>query len=146
MSDTDVLLMSLVSFVGLNRIWNKHLWTLYLVYWFLELFPTLPSSTHLNLPIPHYSRPEKTCSALLQKQVINNSSYFYNTFVLSLRLMLQRWIIYIFQFISYLRLCFLSSLTLSVPCFSESCIEITIKLNFYFHTSSWCLKRFYEGL
>ena len=30
-----------------------------------------------------------------------------------------------------------------VPCISESCIEIKIKLNFHFHTS---LKRFYEGL
>ena len=37
-------------------------------------------------------------------------------------------------------------LTLSVPCFSESCIEIKIKLNFYFHISLWCLKRFYKGL
>ena len=26
-------------------------------------------------------------------------------------------------------------LTFNVPCFSESCIEIKIKLNFYFHTS-----------
>ena len=24
--------------------------------------------------------------------------------------------------------------------------EIKIELNFYFHTSLWCLKRFYEGL
>ena len=31
-------------------------------------------------------------------------------------------------------------------CISESCIEIEIKLNFYFHTSLWCLKRFCEGL
>ena len=37
-------------------------------------------------------------------------------------------------------------LTLPVLCISESCIEIKIKLNFYFHTSLWCLKRFYEGL
>ena len=38
------------------------------------------------------------------------------------------------------------SLTLTVPCISESCIEIKIKLNCYFHTPLWCLKRFYEGL
>ena len=38
------------------------------------------------------------------------------------------------------------TLTLPVPCISESCIWITIKLNFYFHPSLWCLKRFYEGL
>ena len=38
------------------------------------------------------------------------------------------------------------TLTLPVPCISESCIEIKINLNFYFHTSLWCLKRFYEGL
>ena len=31
-------------------------------------------------------------------------------------------------------------LTLPVPCISESCIEIKIKLNFYFRTSLWCLK------
>ena len=37
-------------------------------------------------------------------------------------------------------------LTLPAPCISESCTEIKIKLNFYFHTSLWCLKRFYEGL
>ena len=37
-------------------------------------------------------------------------------------------------------------LTLNVPCISESCIEMKIKLNFCFHTSLWCLKRFYEGL
>ena len=37
-------------------------------------------------------------------------------------------------------------LTLPVPCISESCIEIKIKLNFYFYTSFWCLKRFCERL
>ena len=37
-------------------------------------------------------------------------------------------------------------LTLNVPCISESCIEIKIKLNLYFHTFLWCLKRFYEDL
>ena len=36
------------------------------------------------------------------------------------------------------------SLTLPVPCISESCIKI-INLNFYFRTSLWWLKRFYEG-
>ena len=39
-----------------------------------------------------------------------------------------------------------SDLTLNVPCISESCVEIKINLNFYFHASLWCLKRFYEGL
>ena len=33
-------------------------------------------------------------------------------------------------------------LSLPVPCISESCIKIKIKLNFYFDTSLWCLKRF----
>ena len=28
----------------------------------------------------------------------------------------------------------------------ESCIKIKIILNFYFYTSLWCLKSFYEGL
>ena len=36
-------------------------------------------------------------------------------------------------------------LTLKVLCIFESCIEIKIKLNFYFHTL-WCHRRFYEGL
>ena len=40
----------------------------------------------------------------------------------------------------------ISYLTLSVQRISERCIERKIKLNFYFHTSLWCLKRFYEGL
>ena len=37
-------------------------------------------------------------------------------------------------------------LTLPSPCISESCIKMKITLNFYIHTSLWCLKRFYEGL
>ena len=37
-------------------------------------------------------------------------------------------------------------LTLKDLFISESCIEIKIELNFYFRTSLWCLKRFYEGL
>ena len=39
-----------------------------------------------------------------------------------------------------------TNLTLEDPFISESCIEIKIELNFYFYTSLWCLKRFYEGL
>ena len=37
-------------------------------------------------------------------------------------------------------------LTLKDLFISESCIEIKIELNFYFHTSLWCLKGFYGGL
>ena len=37
-------------------------------------------------------------------------------------------------------------LTLKDPFISESCIEIKIELNVYFHSSLWCPKRFYEGL
>ena len=37
-------------------------------------------------------------------------------------------------------------LTLTDPFISESCIEMKIELNFYVHTSLWCLKRVYEGL
>ena len=37
-------------------------------------------------------------------------------------------------------------LTIKDPLISESCIKIKIKLNFYFHTSLWCFKRFYESL
>ena len=37
----------------------------------------------------------------------------------------------------------LKFLTLKDPFISERCIEIKIELNFYFHTSLWCLKRFY---
>ena len=40
---------------------------------------------------------------------------------------------------------YLVYLTLKDLFISESCIEIKIELNFYFHTSLWCLKRFYEG-
>ena len=36
-------------------------------------------------------------------------------------------------------------LTHNVACISETCIEMKINLNFYFHTW-WCLERFYEGL
>ena len=35
------------------------------------------------------------------------------------------------------------SLTLKDPFISESFIEIKVELNFYFHTSLWCLKMFY---
>ena len=38
------------------------------------------------------------------------------------------------------------NLTLSVLCISESCVEIKINLNLYFHTFLWCFKGFYEGL
>ena len=34
----------------------------------------------------------------------------------------------------------------SRPYISESCIKIKINLIFYFHSSLWCCKRFYEGL
>ena len=37
-------------------------------------------------------------------------------------------------------------LTFYAPCFFESYIKIKIDLNFYFYTSLWYLKRFYEGL
>ena len=37
-------------------------------------------------------------------------------------------------------------LTLPAQCISESCIKIKINMNFYFHTTLWGLKRFYEGL
>ena len=33
----------------------------------------------------------------------------------------------------------------SVQCIKESCIKSKTNLNFYFHTSLWCFKRFYEG-
>ena len=38
------------------------------------------------------------------------------------------------------------SLAIPHPRISESCIKIKSKLNFYFHTCLWCLKRFSEGL
>ena len=49
-------------------------------------------------------------------------------------------------FESYVRRKEIHILTLNVPCISESCVEIKIKLKIYFHTCFWCLKRFYEGL
>ena len=48
------------------------------------------------------------------------------------------------KLVSFTRRCVYQELTLNVPYISESCIEIKIKWNFYFHTSTWCLKRFYE--
>ena len=39
-----------------------------------------------------------------------------------------------------------TELALAAPCILESCSKIKRNLNFYFHPSSWCLKRFYEGL
>ena len=39
-----------------------------------------------------------------------------------------------------------SKLTLPSPCIFKSSIKIKINLDFYFHTSFWCFKRFYEGL
>ena len=38
-----------------------------------------------------------------------------------------------------------SELTLNVPCVSESCIEIKIKLNFYFHISCGTSKGFMKA-
>ena len=52
----------------------------------------------------------------------------------------------IMQIKCYLLNYYLGMLTLKDPFISESCIEMKIKLNFYFHTSLWFLKRFYEGL
>ena len=37
------------------------------------------------------------------------------------------------------------SSTLPAPWITESCIEIKINLNFYYHPSMWCLERFFEG-
>ena len=37
-------------------------------------------------------------------------------------------------------------LTIHVPRILGTCIKIKFNLNFYFHTSLWCLKSFYEGL
>ena len=41
---------------------------------------------------------------------------------------------------------FINLLTLPAPSISEKCIKIKIDINFYFHTSLRCLKRFYEDL
>ena len=40
---------------------------------------------------------------------------------------------------------FTAILTLNVPCISESCIEMKIKLNFYFHTSLCASKGFMKA-
>ena len=37
------------------------------------------------------------------------------------------------------------TLTLPLWCMQEIYVRIKINSNFYFHTSLWCLKRFYEG-
>ena len=59
--------------------------------------------------------------------------------VLSLH-QLMPWSIIICQILNLWR----AVLTLPAPCISESYVKIN--LSFYFHTSLWCLKRFYEGL
>ena len=38
------------------------------------------------------------------------------------------------------------TINLLIPCIRGSCIEIKIYLNFYFHTSLWFLRRFYEDI
>ena len=43
-------------------------------------------------------------------------------------------------------MCNINVLNLPVLCIFKSCIEIKIKLHFYFHTSLWYLKKFSEGL
>ena len=53
------------------------------------------------------------------------------------------WKLYVTLFYRSSYSCFLTIPTSSI---SESCIKIEINLHFYFHTSLWCLKRFYEGL
>ena len=45
----------------------------------------------------------------------------------------------------YVKHFFTPSLTLPIPCISESRREIKINLNFYFPTSLWYPKRFHEG-
>ena len=39
---------------------------------------------------------------------------------------------------------FYDIITLHAPCISEKCFKM--KINVYFHTSLWCLKRFYQDL
>ena len=57
-----------------------------------------------------------------------------------------RHVLWIIEYV-LLKMCSnLIAITLRAPCISESCIEIKINYNFYFHTSLWCLKRFYEDL
>ena len=51
-----------------------------------------------------------------------------------------------FALLQYYRRFSTFALTLFTQCMSESCIKININLYFYFHTSLWCLKRFYDGL
>ena len=53
------------------------------------------------------------------------------------------WQVFFWNFSARLILCFL--LTLPTLCIPGSSIKIKIILIFYFHTSLWCLKSFYEG-
>ena len=56
-------------------------------------------------------------------------------------------IIFQFKYVTYSSYkTFWLTLTLPAPYISESCTEMKINVNFCFHTSLWCLKRFYEGL
>ena len=84
----------------------------------------------------------KTCK-ILSKLALLISPWRYSACLISLKLC------YCYCYVWYL-VCYCIGhaflLTLSVTCISESCIKSKISLNFYFHTSLWCLKRFYEGL
>ena len=54
----------------------------------------------------------------------------------------------VFFILLFSSLCFICPiLALACPalCILESFIKMKINLNFYFHASLWCLKKFYEG-
>ena len=49
------------------------------------------------------------------------------------------------KFIFHCKIHLLILINPSASCISKNCVKIKINLNFYFQTSSWCLKRFMNG-
>ena len=102
--------------------------------------------TPCSIGNPHYGLyPVFTRKSLPLPSPLTLSSMIFQKSQPSINRGDSRYADFIFDFL-FLRNFVIMSLTLPVPCIFESCIEIEIKLNFYIHTSLWCLKRLYEGL
>ena len=70
----------------------------------------------------------KTNEKKKKKKILLNFPFFLSLFLQHVLILLRKIIIHLHSYFS-------SFLTFPVSCTSESCIEIKIKWNFYFHTS-----------
>ena len=79
-----------------------------------------------------------------------NSKHFLNSEIISFLFFLTNEFSQIFQIfrqeschnVNKIMICSFCPLTLSTPYILQSCIKMKNNLNFYFHPSLWCLKRF----